>query len=179
MAESLGKVVAIIIAVCLLVIYPLGDMFQHKDDLSYLIAFNATTNFVDTVREKGYISPRMYYTFLDQIAITGNTYDIELTHMHKKIVPEYTDPAQFSTFQNNIYKVYDGFYTDQILEELFDETNRSANIDYNVDFGDYFLVEIKNTNRTEADIFNAMFIGSSGKYPKIFVRYGGLVRNEN
>lgn len=179
MADSLGKVFAILIAVCLLVIYPLGDTFQHKDDLSYLIAFNATTHFVDNVREKGYISPEMYYTFLNQLSVTGNTYEIELTHLHKKIVPEYTDPADFTTFQNNIYKVYDAYYTNQILEILFDEANRGSNLNYSTDYGDYFLVELKNTNKTGADIFNALFIGSSGKYPRIFVRYGGLIRNEN
>lgn len=179
MAESLGKVVAIIIAVCLLIMYPLGDVYQHKDDLSYLITLNATTKFVDTVREKGYISPNMYYTFLDEIAVTGNTYDIELTHLHKKVVPEYTDPADITSFTNNIHKVYDGFYTAQILDDLFDDANRAAELNYNLDFGDYFLIEIKNTNHTQSDVFNAVFTGAVSDFPKIFVRYGGLVRNEN
>ena len=60
MRDNLSIVIAMLVFVILVVIFPLYNYFERQDDMSYNLALKATTNFVDEVLESGYITTEMY-----------------------------------------------------------------------------------------------------------------------
>lgn len=145
------------------------------------MVYKSVTSFVDAVRDKGYITPVMYNDFFNQLAATGNTFDIQMEHDHKRYFPVYTDPTDESTFQNRFTTDSDDFYTPQIMRVLFPETTDpidSPSRNYKMEVGDFFNVTIKNTNITAATILRNFLTGGNQE-AKIAVTYGGMIRNED
>ncbi|MEA1974502.1 MAG: hypothetical protein U9N10_02955 [Bacillota bacterium] len=178
MGESLSKMVAIIIAVFLLFIFPLINMFENQDNISRNLVFNETTKFVDSVRNLGYITPRMYEDFHKKINATGNTYKISLTHMHLIINPVYTDITDLSTFQDDAKANYKNIYTKKILNDLFPDSP-TGDERYELNCGDYFLLEVFNKNKTMGTKVKELFLTVDLPDKNIIVNYGGMVKNEN
>jgi hypothetical protein len=123
----------------------------------------------------------MYNQFVNQLALTGNTYDIQMEHLHKRYDPVYNDAGVFlGGFNVN----YEGFYNAQIHEKLFPR-NSTAGIDsptrvYKLAAGDFFNVIVKNTNRTSATLINDILSGTiNAPNEKIVIPYGGMVLNED
>lgn len=182
MINSISKILAALLAVLLLYVYPAVEAAGKQDDLSRLAAYNTVTKFVDAVRTKGYITPTMYEQFQIELARTGNTYTIELEHMHKKYVPEYTDPMNEDTFSGKFEAVWDGYYNDQVLNVLFPDSELDKHDParvYKLTAGDFFHVTCANTNRTPADIFMEWLQIDTSEGSSIFANYGGMVINED
>ena len=78
METSLQKIIAAIVGVMILFIIPVYIAFEKVDDVSYSLALKLTQNFVDNVRDKGYISPEMYSDFVSGLYATNNTYDVNI-----------------------------------------------------------------------------------------------------
>lgn len=180
--DSLSKVFAVLIAILLLYVFPISAAFDNQDEVSELVALREVTAFVDAVRDKGYITPTMYTEFEQALQATGNTFDIQMEHGHKRYDPVYSDPARSETFQGEYAIHYDTFYNSQILPVLFpnstvvkDDPARR----YKLQEGDTFLVTVKNTNLTNGTILHDALNNASSPSEKIFIPYGGLVRNEN
>ncbi|CAM4261936.1 hypothetical protein ACE3MS_08575 [Paenibacillus dendritiformis] len=179
--NSISKVFAALIAVLLLYLYPISAAFDQQDDISELVVLKATTTFVDAVRDKGFVSPSMYTDFMEAIAATGNTFDVQMEHGSKKYVPVYDDPTRPDTFRGSYEVHYDMFYNAQILPVLF--PNSAAAKDdparrYKLRVGDTFAVTVKNTNRTPGTILFDFLNQAISPNEKIFIPYGGVVRNE-
>ena len=83
----LQRVVSIIIAVAIFFILPVYIAYEKKDDISYALALKITTDFVENVNSRGYISADMYNSFISELSVTQNTYDIYLEHTAKKYNP--------------------------------------------------------------------------------------------
>lgn len=118
MEDSLQKVFGILIAVIIFFLLPLYIAFEKKDDISYSLALKITTNFVDNVKTKGYLSQEMYNDFISKLAVTGNSYDIKLEHVSKKYYPViYSYDSSYENilaeFDYNVYKT--GLETDEII----------------------------------------------------------------
>lgn len=180
--NSLSKIFAVILGIVLMLIYPLYQQAQKQDELSQIVAHNAVTEFVDAVRTKGYISPQMYLEFSEKLSATGNVFDIEMSHLHKKYNPLYSDPADPSTFQQSYEEYYDGHYTDEIMKVLFPEENIAADSNerkYMLALYDYFSVDIKNRNTTMAQVVESSLFGVFNDTAKIYIPYGGMVINED
>ncbi|MFB4321662.1 hypothetical protein RB298_04895 [Priestia sp. BR_2] len=182
--NSLSKIVAIIIGIFLFLLYPLYQQAQKHDELSQTVVHNAVTEFVDAARTKGFISPTMYSEFSQKLAATGNVFDIEISHLHKKYNPLYTDPADPNTFQKSFEAYYDGFYTDEIMKVLYPDQNipeDSETRKYKLSLYDYLSVKVTNRNTTMAQVIqNSLFgLTEQGASSKIFVPYGGMVLNED
>lgn len=180
--NSLLKIFAVLIAILLLYIFPISDAFERQDDISELVVLRATTSFVDAVRDKGYITPTMYNDFLQAIEATGNTFDVEMEHGQKTYDPVYDDPANPDTFKEAYAVHYDAYYNAQILPVLF--PGSSAEPDdpsrrYHLHVGDTFSVTVKNTNRTSGTILHDFLNNANSPSEKIFIPYGGVVRNED
>lgn len=179
----ISKMFAAILAVLLLYAFPASEAAERQDDISAIVVHNSVMNFVDSVRSKGYITPVMYSEFVQMISSTGNTFDIELEHLHKKYDPVYTDPADPGTFQNEFAVNYDGFYTPQMMEILFPDLGWAKDDErrkYKLTVGDFFTVKVKNTNRTNASILRDFLNGTNtGDPARIVVNYGGMVLNED
>lgn len=181
MGNHIEKVFALILAILLLFIWPISSALDKQDDVSQLVVTNAVTKFVDSVRDKGFITPTMYNEFADQMALTGNTYDIQMEHLHKRYDPIYNDAG---VFQGGYNVNYEGFYNAQINDKLFPR-NSSDKIDspnrvYKLAAGDFFSVTVKNTNRTPATLISDILNGTiNAPDEKIVVPYGGMVLNED
>lgn len=87
MEDIIQRVFAVIFVVLVFFAMPLYMTFEKKDDISYALATKITSNFVDEVTAKGYLSESMYNDFVSKLAVTGNTYDIKLEHIARKYSP--------------------------------------------------------------------------------------------
>jgi hypothetical protein len=193
MEFSLSKVIAVLIAVVLLFGYPLYQQAQRQDELTELVVHGAVTEFVDAVRTKGYITPQMYNEFNRKLGATGNQYDVQMEHMHKRYNPLYEDPSNPSSKFDNTFDIYfNGHYTEEIMNALFptDEktTGRYPTINTNysgikadpMSVGDFFTVKVKNINRTMATILRDFFTGgNTGSNTTLYIPYGGMIINED
>lgn len=153
MEDSLSIVFAFIIALILMFFVPLLDTWEMQDNLSYVVTYAAVTDFVDTVRNSGYISQAAYDTFLIKLATTGNSYDVTMEHRE---------------FNEDI-DAYLNTYTNEILD-VIEEGN-----EYKLDKYDYFYVTVKNTNKTQASVLSEFFTSNNDTNFKIGAAYGGVV----
>lgn len=87
MEDIIQRVFAVIFVVLVFFAMPIYMTFEKKDDISYALATKITSNFVDEVTAKGYLSESMYNDFVSKLAVTGNTYDIKLEHIARKYSP--------------------------------------------------------------------------------------------
>ena len=86
MEDTLQRFFAILVAVVIFFLLPLYIAFEKKDDISYSLALKITSNFVNDVKNKGYITRDMYNDFISDLAVTGNSYDIKMEHVAKNII---------------------------------------------------------------------------------------------
>lgn len=181
MGNFLSKALAAILAILLLFMWPISSSLNKQDDISQIVVMNSVTKFVDSVRDKGFITPVMYNEFVDQMALTGNTYDIQMEHLHKRYDPIYNDAG---VFQGGFNVNYEGFYNAQINDKIFPRNSTegidSPNRVYKLAVGDFFTVTVKNTNRTPGTLISDILIGTiNAPNEKIVIPYGGMVRNED
>lgn len=87
MVDSFSKFIAILLAVALLFLFPLVEVFDKQERMAFIIAQNAVTDFVDAVRYKGYITPTMYLEFDQALHATGYTFDIEMEPSEENVYP--------------------------------------------------------------------------------------------
>ena len=183
MSNSLSKWFAALLAVILLYLVPAAESARRQDDLSRFIVYQSLTKFVDSVRTKGYISPMMYEEFVRSIETTGNMYEVQMEHQHKKYHPYYLDPSNPSTFQDSYTVEYDGYYHSDLMRIMFPGTELSKEDPsrlYKMSVGDYFLVHVQSLNKTPFMLLSdaLTFSDSSGKHA-IAVPYGGMIINED
>lgn len=182
MINAVSKLLAVLLAVILLYVYPAAETADRQDDIARMTVVQTVTRFVDAVRTKGYISPAMFAEFEEQMARTGNAYEISMEHLHKKYVPHYSDPMDQSTFSGTYQTVQDGYYSAQIKAKLFPSSSVMALDDrgrrYTLAMGDFFTVTVKNTNRTPAMLIREWLNGSA-QAAAVFATYGGMVLNED
>lgn len=168
MSDTLITVIAIALAAVLMFVFPLLTMSDRTDDVSQLAIETATTDFVDEVRTTGKITPEKYNKFIENIASTGNTYNVE---MQVQVLDE--NPGKKSTLSSNDKigeNAYYSIYTSQIEEVL----NNSKN--YNLKEGDMFSVSVKNTNQTLAQQLKNFFYTVVGNDTyTIAASHGGMV----
>lgn len=183
MAKVLSVLFAVVVACGLMYVWPTQNNYEDQDKIAYNIAYKSATTFADSVRNKGYITPKMYTDFNNELSATDNIYDIQMEHDRKRYNPIYTDPANPATFQGKFEVYYDGFYTDKIMSTLF-PTNSLPVTDtsrkYYLQSGDYFYVTIKNKNFTKATLVSDFLTNSNtGDPTRIYIPYGGMVNNED
>ncbi len=180
MSETLSKVFALILAVLLLYVFPVENMLTRQDDITRVFVLNETAQFVDSVRNLGYITPVMYRQFSEVLSTTGNLYAITMEHRHGRIDPVYTDPVDITSFQHD-YGYHDkAIYTDEILNKLFPVANPPpADTNYYLSKGDLFSVQVTNQNKTIATRVQELLLMSDLPVKKIIVNYGGMVRDES
>ena len=106
MEDSLQRVCSIILAAIIFFLLPLYMAFEKKDDIAYSLALKITSNFVDEICNKGYMTIDMYNDYVSDLSVTGNAYDISLEHVKKVYEPViygYNNNKQY-TFDYNLYK---------------------------------------------------------------------------
>ncbi len=190
MGDSFSKIVAMVLAVLLLFIYPTKNEFERLDETSRIFVLTETSKFVDAVRNLGYITPSMYEEYAGRLAATNNIYDIRMEHRKKRYDPVYEDPTAGVPLPASPagdalpidYVIgFRTYYNNTISKILFPDTPVSANTSrvYEFEKGDYFAVTVYNKNKTMATKIQEMLYNANFDAEKIYVRYGGMVKDEN
>jgi len=182
MDGPLWKIAGFFLAAVLMFLVPVMYMLERQDSATYTVVFSETNRFVDAARDTGYITPNMYSEFIRRISATGCTFEIRMEHVRSTIVPvyRYSGAEHEFTGEYEVVRISEG--DDAILSVLFpddpsiDEFHRSRR--YEMKAGDMFFVEVKNSGKTMATALKDLMLFADTRTPTIFVRAGGLVRNE-
>lgn len=180
MADSLSKVVALIIAVFILFVFPMKNEFERQDETSRMLVLTETTKFVDSVRNLGYITPAMYMELTQKLGATNNIYEIKMEHYAKRYDPLYEDPKNQKEEEKGKFNVnYQGEYTKEIMKVLFPDPALGIKVRfYKMSKGDYFAVKVVNKNKTMATKMQEMLYNADFAAEKIMVNYGGMIKDE-
>lgn len=168
--DSFSKIIAIFLAVMLLFISPLLYMAQKQDSISQLYISTETTRFIDSIKNSGYVSKIMYEDFIKKIDMTGNLYQIEITHCHQRVEPL----VDINT--NDILQDFNVYFYNTYEEEIFEAFDR--NEDYFFNRGDYISILVSNRNKTTAVSIMENIISKDIEDTQIVVTYGGMIRDE-
>ena len=167
MSDTTITIIAIFLAAILMFIFPLMAMSDRTDDVSQLTVQTATTEFVDDVRTTGILSLAKYDSFYQEIAATGNTYDVE---MEIHVLDENPGKKSTQTATTKIGEnVYYTLYTTQIMDTL-------QNNAYGLKEGDIFSAKVKNTNTTiSQQLKNAFYKVTGNDTYQIAAQHAGIV----
>ncbi|MDK8180375.1 hypothetical protein [Paenibacillus sp. UMB4589-SE434] len=182
MVDALSKLLGIIIAILLLFIFPLQESYARQADIQYLNVFKSTTEFTDAIRDKGYITPRMWLDFQDEITQLGMMMDINMEHFSKQYDPIYDDPLEPATFHEEFLVRHEITNTAGIMEVLFPnntEPKEALTRRYLLKIGDYVQVIVHNRQQTADDVMLEWLTSSFAEWKRIDVSVGGMVRNED
>ncbi|MFL1672727.1 hypothetical protein [Paenibacillus dendritiformis] len=183
MAKGIITLFAAVISCYLMFLYPLGASYQQQEQLAYTLAYSSVTGFVDAVRDKGFITPIMVNDLIAQLAQSGHVFDIEMEHGIKKYNPIHADPADAGTFQARFEVYYDFHYTDELNRVLFPDSSAPLTDPdrvYYLKAGDIFRVVVKNVNETNAALVRSFLTRTlPDDLARIYIPYGGMVRNED
>ena len=168
MGDSLITIVAIFLAAVLMFIFPLMAMSERTDDVSQLAVQTATTDFIDDIRQTGKLTLDDYEKYLQTIASTGNSFDVDVEIQILDENPGVkTTQAEMTKIGENLYY---NLYTSQVLEKL-EKDGRIT-----LKEGDMVSATVRNTNRTIAQKLKNFFYQISGndKY-QIAAQNAGIV----
>lgn len=173
MGDTLITVIAIVLAAVLMFIFPLMTMSDRTDDVSQLSVETATTEFVDDVRTTGKLTIDKYNSFVQTLAATGNSYDVE---MEVQVLDENpgkkTTQAESTKIGENVYYI---MYTSQILD-IIDQTKNGKNVVLALKEGDFFSASVKNTNSTLSQQLKNFFYKVTGNDSySIAAEHAGIV----
>lgn len=121
MGDSLITVIAIFLAAILMFAFPLMSISDRNDDISQLAVQTKTVEFVDNIRATGKITQKNYDNYIQDIATTGNSYDIDI---ELKVLDENPGKKASAVAIDKIGEnMYYSEYTTQILEDLHKAPN--------------------------------------------------------
>lgn len=154
LGDSLITIIAIVLAAILMFLFPLLAVSQSGDDVAQLSVQTATTEFTDNIRTTGQLTMKDYNTFVEKLAATNNTYEIEMEFKIKDINPaKKTAQVQYEKIGENTYYIV---YTAQIENQL------RATGSFKLKEGDMVSVNVKNTNMTISQSLRNLFYKVSG-----------------
>ena len=143
MNDTFITVIAIFLTAVLLFVFPVLTMADKLDDASNAKVDTITSNFVSEIQMTGKLTLKDYNSFIEELASTGNTYDV---NMEIKILDENPGKKASQTDKDKIGEnVYYSIYTTQIKDILESSDNNNQ---YTFKEGDLIKVTVKNTNLT-------------------------------
>ena len=170
MGDSLRTIIAIFLAAILMFVFPLMSISERNDDIAQLGVQTATIEFVDNVSTLGKITEDNYNSFMQSLAATGNSYDVE---MEVKVLDE--NPGKKTTWavSDKIGEnIYYSVYTSQIEDVL------GSNGKYVLKEGDIVSVSVKNTNTTISQMLRNFFYTVSGSDTyQVYAQHAAMVKS--
>lgn len=172
MQDSITLIFSAMMLVLLLIFFPLYNLFERQDDMSYTTALRTTTNFIDQIRSKGYIDEQMLHELINDLSTTGNLYDIQM-EAHRQLFLQ-DDTHIYSVgyaidYTNDIFG-----YTSTGVENISHVGLTLKNDVYYLKKGDKVYITVKNSNVTLATVL-LNFLKLTDNTEKIHIRYGGTV----
>lgn len=179
---SLGKIVAIIVAVISCIIAPLLFFTQQNDNVVQTVVYSRTVDFVEDIREQGKLTQEMYNMFIRDLDATGMLYDIKIEHEHKTVVPVFNEDGSVKGTKD----ITEMTYEDDILKQVFTDVEHTSGDSIIMEAGVYEFTKgdtitvtvISRENTTSAKIYGSL-LNNSGISEKIYATYGGVIRDEN
>ena len=170
MGDSAMTILAIFLAAILMFIFPLMALSERNDDVSQMAVQTSVTEFVDKARTIGVLKLSDYDAFVQEIASTGNAFDID---MEIKRIDENPSKKLAQAAGDKIGEnVYYSIYTSQIEEELYKEGVEKVKLKE----GDYLTVTVKNTNQTMGQMFKNFFYSLGGSSTSVIAaQHSGVV----
>ncbi len=80
--DSVGRAIAIVAAVILVLIVPLNEIAKGQSEAMQGRADTLTEEFTDTARQQGYITTELYENYLTSLGKLGDTYNISIQAAH-------------------------------------------------------------------------------------------------
>ena len=154
MGDSLITVVAIFLAAILMFIFPLMSLAERTDNISSLAVQTATTEFVDNVRMTGKMTLEDYDAYINELASTGNSFDIEI------LIQELDENPGKKTTQAEATKIGENLYYNKYTTQVLDDLDRLGRI--TLKEGDIVTVTARNTNQTISQMLRNFFYMISG-----------------
>lgn len=160
MEQAFGKIVAILTTSAMLFLVPLFINLQRQENMIQLSIMTDTVEFVDSVRNMGYLSVEMYNRFQEQVRKIHSGVEIAMVHRVNSL----------HIGENGIETVTKIRTENDILTTL------QIDREYLFQKGDYFRVEVKRLGKSLPE---QLFLLSSDEHmPDTYVYYGGSVRYE-
>lgn len=164
MINGFSKIFGMLLLVLGLFIYPALIVLENQDDLAKTIVMSETIKFVESSTNTGKISTNTLKVFLNNISATNNVYKVNITHY------KYMDIMNHeSSSDGDDYLIVNN---DEIMDFLL-----SGEV-YKMDREDMIQVEVINQNKTMATKIQEMLYNTHLNTEKIYIRYGGVVKNE-
>jgi len=138
MGDSAMTVVAILMAVVLMFVFPLMTMADRKDDVVTLEVQTETDRYVQEIATTGMTTQSAYDNYIQTLASTGNAYDVEITVQILDENPTKKEASAYSRIGENVYLT---LHTSQVLEQLKEGKLVLKE-------GDIVTITIKNKNET-------------------------------
>ena len=147
MEDIVQRVFAIIFAVLVFFAMPLYMTFEKRDDISYALALKITSNFVNNVKSKGYLTAEMYSDFISELGATDNTYEVKLQHIAK----EYNPVINVYDKDNKLidvldYEIYKDKYKEFQSGKMINVNGFNSNVDYSIKNGNKMEISYKMSN---------------------------------
>lgn len=163
MEHAFGKIVAILLAAATACIIPLMIHMARVESMVQLSIMTDTVQFVDNVRNHGYMTREMYERYQSTVMGRRGGLDIQLVHMRDAIHME----------QGKVVLTEKVSTTEEIMEQLYEEQT------YSFEQGEFFRVEVKKGAPGWMDSIYQSLLRSELVYPECYVYYGGSIRYED
>ena len=163
MQNTATTVIALCAAAALLLVAPLVTLASRNDNVVQENVKLIVNEFVTDIQNTGVLTNAKYQDFEDKLAATGNTYDIDIEIQHLDENPgKKTTQANYTKIGENVYY---SDYTTQVLNQLNVGTT-SGTGKIVLKEGDRIVVDVKNTNETQAQTIKSSFLSFSnaGQY---------------
>ena len=182
MKDNISIIFTAIIGTFLIVLLPLYSILDRQDSMSYNVVLTSTTNFVDSIRNNGFVDRQSYYDYISALASTANTYKVTIEAYRKTLIKETDEFGNVIT--DSFVEEIELYNTQDILSVLEGETdintdksNEKNNV-YLFDVNDEIYVKVHNTNMTAGSVIYNVVAGVTNK-EVINVSYGGVVNKIN
>lgn len=169
--NAFSKIVSIILCVFAFFLLPIYYNAQKQDQISQTYISTETSKLVNEIRNSGVLTSDMYDDYIAKLDATNNLYDVQITHSHLTVNPDYTEVS--GGYTNKTVDYYANVYTDTILDTLYNK-----NLDYHFTKGDYISVQVVNKTKTFATQLQEMIFAIPTQTEQIIVTYGGAIRDE-
>ncbi len=149
MEDVVQRIFAILLSVLIFFLLPLYIAFEKKDDIAYALALKVTTNFVNQVTEKGYLTIDMYNDYISELSTTGNVYDISMEYVAKQYNPVIQILGKTNASNGKVVLVKEYDYLEKKDDfEAYDKDNSKKDI-----FNDINILGFsKNDSSTKAQV---------------------------
>lgn len=177
LSESLWKILSFVLAVVLMIIFPLLHLYEKQDQIVYYRVIDHANEFVSTVKYSGYVDADMWNEFCDKINSYGYAFEMQMTHKSAEDVPLYKDPKDFYSFEGDSRRVYILNSHQDIMDVLFPQnTASSLQRVYRMNTGDFIILDVKASAKSRADVLRNGFLKSDISN-SFHIRFSGMVMN--